>query len=342
MDFAEIGLRLNAAVEEHDFSGVIRLRRGNESIYQRAAGFADRANRIPNRLDTRFGIASGTKIFTALAIGKLIEAGKLSFDTRLADVVDLGFPQYAPDITIRHLLTHTSGIPDYYDEDKVEDFDGFKVSVPWSELKGPRDYLQVFPNEPMKFMPGERFSYSNGGFIVLGIVIEALTGIAYRDYVETEILRPVGMARSGYFAMNKLPEGTAFGYVEEDSGWRTNVFDLPIIGASDGGAFTTVEDISRLWDALWGFRILSEATLKVFATPYLRAETFGEGAFYGHGIWFQQTSDGSTYPFLTGCDAGVSFRSEYHPAENVEITVISNTTNGAWPIVDRIDALLGG
>ena len=342
MDIGQIRQRLEAAVADHDFSGVIRLRCANEIVYEHAAGFADRANRIPNRLDTRFGIASGTKFFTALAVGKLIEAGRLSLDTRLADVVDLGFPQHAPEITIRHLLTHTSGIPDYYDEEKVADFDGFTVGVPWSELRGPRDYLAVFPDEPMKFAPGARFSYSNGGFIVLGIVIEEVTGSAYRDYVEREVFRPAGMLRSGYFAMNKLPEGTALGYVEEDAGWRTNVFDLPIIGASDGGAYTTTDDVSRLWDAIWGYRILSEPTLREFTAPYVRAETSREGTYYGHGIWLQRKSDGSDVLFITGCDAGVSFRSEVHPAVKVEVTVISNTTNGAWPIVDCVDALIRG
>ena len=337
MDFHDIGHHLDTTLEEHGFSGVIRIRQGDEIVYERAAGFADRANRIPNKLNTRFGTASGTKFFTALAIGRLIEAGRLSLDTRLVDVIDLGLPQVAPEITIRHLLTHTSGIPDYYDEEKVEDFDGFTVGVPWSELRGPRDYLAVFPNEPMKFAPGARFSYSNGGFIVLGIVIEEVTGLAYRDYVESEVFGPASMVRSGYFAMNKLPEGTALGYVEEGPEWRTNIFDLPIIGASDGGAFTTVEDMGRLWDAFWGYRILSERTVRVLSAPYVRAGTEGGDSYYGHGIWLRKTADGAFDPYITGCDAGVSFRSGRYRGGTLEITVLSNTTSGAWPVLDLID-----
>ena len=142
---------LDAAIEEHGFSGVVDLRQAGNVLYARAAGHADRSNQIPNTLATRFGIASGTKFLTALAIGKLIDGGKLSLTTRLRDCLAIDFPRYSPEITIRHLLTHTSGIPDYYDEEKITDFDNFTVAVPWSELRGPRDYLAVFPDEAMKF-----------------------------------------------------------------------------------------------------------------------------------------------------------------------------------------------
>src|SRR5438034_7908570 len=116
MEHAQLTKTLNTSIEEHAFSGVISIRREDSVLYERAAGYADRSNQIANTLDTRFGIASGTKFFTALAIGKLIAAQKLAFDTKLKDCVALNFPLYAPEITIRHLLTHTSGVPDYLDE----------------------------------------------------------------------------------------------------------------------------------------------------------------------------------------------------------------------------------
>src|SRR5262245_1987645 len=196
---------LDASIEAHAFSGVVSIRAGDDLLYERAARYADRSNGIRNSIDTRFGIASGTKFFTALAIGKLIEAQKLSLSTKLSDCIALDFPSYSPNITIRHLLTHTSGIPDYYDEDAITDFDNFSLSVPWYALRGPRDYLAAFPQGPMKFAPGERFSYSNGGYILLGVVIEALSGERYQDFVEQRIFRPSGMKHSGFFAMNRLP-----------------------------------------------------------------------------------------------------------------------------------------
>ncbi len=271
MDTTKLSTTLNTVASNTDFSGVIHVRQGERILYQKAFGYADRSNKIPNALDTRFGIASGTKFFTALAIGKLIEAGKLDFSSKIAERIPWDFQHYSREITVRQLLTHTSGIPDYYDEEKVDDFDNFTVDVPWYELKGPRDYLSVFPDEEMKFPPGERFSYSNSGYILLGILIEEISGMPYREFVEKEIFAPIGMERSGYFAMNRLPEGTAFGYVEEEGGWRTNIYNLPIIGASDGGAYTTIRDMERLWDAFWGYQILSKEMVEIYSAPYVEA-----------------------------------------------------------------------
>src|SRR3712207_738795 len=125
MEHAQLTETLNASIDEHAFSGVISIRRQGTVVYERAAGYADRSNQLPNTLATRFGIASGTKFFTALAIGKLIEAKKLSLSTKLTDCIALDFPRYSQEITIRHLLSHTSGIPDYFGEEEIENFDSF-------------------------------------------------------------------------------------------------------------------------------------------------------------------------------------------------------------------------
>ena len=340
MDQAKLKQTLDISIEEHTFSGVISIRQKDHVLYTRAAGYADRSNKIENSLETRFGIASGTKFFTALAIGKLIEAQKLSFSTRLKDCIALDFPRYSQEITIRHLLTHTSGIPDYYDEDKVENVDNFSVRIPWYALRGPRDYLAVFPDEAMKFAPGERFSYSNGGYILLGVVIEELTGMKYQDFVEQAIFKVIGMNHSGYFALNKLPEKTAMGYVEEEEGWRTNIFNLPIVGASDGGAFTTVHDIATLWKAFWGYQILPKELVEIYAQPYVKAETEGEHAYYGHGLWISEEEGRNREEYIIGGDAGVSFMSRVNRVNEIQVTVISNTTDGAWSVLKDIDTIL--
>ena len=340
MEHTQLTKTLNISIEEHAFSGVISIRQQGTVLYERAAGYADRSNKIENTLETRFGIASGTKFFTALAIGKLIEAKKLSFSTRLKDCIALNFPGYSQEITIRHLLTHTSGIPDYYDEEKITDFDNFTLSTPWYALKGPRDYLAVFPDEAMKFAPGERFSYSNGGYILLGVVIEELTGMRYQDFVDQAIFKAIGMNQSGYFALNKLPEKTATGYVEEAEGWRTNIYNLPIVGASDGGAFTTVQDIATLWNAFWGYEILPKELVEIYAKPYVKAKTGREHTYYGHGLWICEDESRNRKEFITGYDAGVSFKSSVNRAKELQVTVISNTTGGAWPVLRDIDAAL--
>ncbi|MFN8496191.1 MAG: serine hydrolase domain-containing protein [Caldilineaceae bacterium] len=331
---------LDLSIATHAFSGVVSIRQQGQILYERAAGFADRSNQIVNTIDTRFGIASGTKFLTALAIGQLIAAQKLSFATRLQECLALDFPHYSPEITIRHLLTHTSGIPDYYDEEKFTDFDHFFVSRPWYELKGPRDYLPVFPNEPMKFPPGTRFSYSNGGYILLGVVIEEVTGAKYQDYVEQAIFKAVGMTRSGFFAFNQLPEQTALGYIEEAGRWRTNIYNLPIVGASDGGAYTTVADLATLWQAFWRNAILPSELVEVFATPYVKAEMEGPHTHYGHGLWIDTSGPGLPDVYIAGGDAGVSFWSCVKRDSDLQITVIANTTKGAWPVVRDIKSLV--
>ncbi|MBW4463330.1 MAG: beta-lactamase family protein [Nodosilinea sp. WJT8-NPBG4] len=340
MDQAKFEQILNTSIEKHAFPGVVSIRQKDQVLYARAAGYAERSNRIKNSLETRFGIASGTKFFTALAIGKLIEAQKLSFSTRLKDCVALDFPRYSQEITIRHLLTHTSGIPDYYDEEKIEDFNNFTLSIPWYALRGPRDYLATFPEEAMKFAPGERFSYSNGGYILLGVVIEELAGMKYQDFVEQAIFKAIGMNRSGYFALNKLPENTAMGYVEEENEWRTNIYNLPVVGASDGGAFTTVHDITTLWKAFWNYQILPKELVEIYAQPYVRTKTEGEYTYYGHGLWISKEEGRDCEEYVTGCDAGVSFMSRVNRVNEIQVTVISNTTNGAWPVLRDIDAAL--
>jgi len=341
LDRLAVERAIEKVARDHDFSGVVSLRRAGSIVLEEAFGFSDRENQIPNHAETRLGIASGTKFFTALSVGKLIELGKLSLTTKLKDVLDVSAFDYSPEITIQHLLTHTSGIPDYYDEEKIDDTSNFTVAVPWSDLRGPRDYLQVFPREEMKFEPGARFSYSNGGYILLGVIIEELSGENYQSFVEGEIFQELGMKRSGYFAMNRLPENTAKGYIDEPDGqWRTNEKNLPIVGASDGGAFTTVGDLSILWDGFWAGQILKVALVEEFAAPFVQAATEGPHKSYGYGLWIHDDGKNSQRVYITGCDAGVSFQSSVTRTEELQVSVLSNTSDGAWPVLRTLDGLL--
>ena len=140
--------RLNQVIEgvvnETRFSGVIFVKIDGNVEFENAYGYADRSNKIPNTVHTRFGIASGTKFLTALGIGKLIDRGQLALTSRLCDCVDIDFPHISEDVTIDHLLTHTSGVYDYYDEEFVEDVDNFQLAIPCFELKGLKDYIPLF------------------------------------------------------------------------------------------------------------------------------------------------------------------------------------------------------
>lgn len=328
--------RINPLIEKTNFSGVISIREKGKVIYEHAAGFADRSNKIRNYMETRFGIASGTKFFTALAIGKLIEEEKISLKSKVFDIIQYDFPFYAKEITIEHLLTHTSGIPDYFDEEKVDDFDNFFVAIPWYRLREPEEYFPIFPQEEMKFLPGESFSYCNSGFVLLAAIVHEVSGIPYTRFVEEHIFKATGMKNSGFFEMNRLPENTALGYIEDSNGWRTNIYNLPIVGGGDGGAFTTVGDLCILWDAFFRFNILSRDLTELYIKPYIKAESEGENLYYGHGIWLKK-GEKIQEEYIVGCDAGVSFKSSVIRKIDIIYTVISNTGNGAWPITGEIE-----
>lgn len=326
------------------FSGVVQVRRDGELVFGEGYGCANRADHLPNTLNTRFGIASGTKVLTGVAICQLIEQGKLTFATRLQDVVDAEFPQFDPAITVRHLITHTSGAPDYFDEEKyhaADDFGALWHDHPVYMMRTPGDYLPLFQREPMKLKPGERFAYSNGGFVLLGLIIEAVTGQSYIDYVTQCVIQPAGMTDSGFFMTDRLPANTALGYIDHADGtWRTNVFELPIIGCADGGLFATAPDLSRFWDALFEHRLMGAAMLEQFLHPHVpfRAGT-DDMRHYGYGIWMMHV-DGTTYRYYgVGSDPGISFVSTRFAQQNLDVTVIGNTADGAWPVFEGIMAL---
>jgi CubicO group peptidase (beta-lactamase class C family) len=340
MDQIEFAESMEKTTSEKSFSGVISVHRQDTVFFEKAFGYADRSNKLANQTDTRFGIASGTKFLTALAIGKLIENGKLSLSTKLTDYFTHQFPNYSSEVTIGQLLNHTSGIPDYYDEEKITNFDNFALSVPNYALINLQDYLPTFPDEPMKFAPGTRFSYCNGGYILLGLVIEAVTGTRYQDHVTQEILKPTGMSQSGFFWLNKLPEKTAQGYIDDGMGWRTNIYNLPIVGGSDGGMFTTARDLSILWNAFFSHQILSKELVELYAQPSVKAESEGEGIYYGYGLWIREDEDNNREVYILGGDAGVSFKSGVDQANNLQSTMLSNTTGGVWGVIKEINASL--
>lgn len=311
---------INLRAKEHDFSGVISIFGADTTIYHRAFGYRDIRNKIPNTTETKFGIASGTKLFTALGIGKLIEEGKLAFDTRVADIYSDVNPFLDKDATILHLLTHTSGIYDYYDEELVEDFNNYSVEIPWFRLTKPSDYLPLFKNQQMKFPAGARFSYSNGAYVFLGILIEMIADAPYSDFIESEVLQAAGMANSGFFAFNDLPVNTALGYLDDHH--TTNIYNLPLKGGGDGGMYATSEDLRAFWRSLFAGRIVSSEIRDTFLkTQYV----FNKISGYGCGLY--KKLDDSMYS-IVGSDAGVGFESCYLLADSIVLNILSNRTDG--------------
>lgn len=185
-------------------------------------GYANRSELIENKTDTRFGIASGCKLFTSIAICQLVEEGKLSFETKLEDCLNVTFPNFDKDITIHHLLTHTAGIPDYFDEEVMDDFEELWVRNPMYLIRTLKDFLPLFQNQPMKLKVGERFHYNNAGYILLGLIVEQVSKLPFTDYVEKNIYKKAGMVNSGYYEFDSLPQNTALGYIDFPYGtWKT-------------------------------------------------------------------------------------------------------------------------
>ncbi len=323
--------------KQQNFSGVVFVQEDDDTIFQRGYGLANISEDIPNIPDTRFGIASGCKLFTSIAICQLVERGIISFNTYLKDCLNFSFPNFDSNITVRHLLTHSSGVPDYFDEEVMDDFSELWKERPMYNIRSPKDFLPMFQNGNMEFTPGERFKYNNAGFIILGLIIEENTGMKFTEYVEKNIFEPCGMLDSGYFPLDQLPKGSAYGYIKDDLGnWRTNIYSLPIIGGPDGGAFTTAKDLSKLWDAIFNNKIFSKEVTEEMLKPHIHEE---DDFYYGYGIWIVKEDDIFKYS-VTGADPGVSMMSSVYPKSNIQVTVMGNTDFGTWDIARKIQEMI--
>lgn len=323
---------ISDGMEQLEFSGVALWKR--DELWSAAKGFADRANERPNALTTRFGIASGSKIFTAVAVCQLVEEGKISLEDTLSRLLPEVFPNF--EVTIHQLLTHTSGIPDYFDEKTMGDFEELWIQHPMYLMRSGADFLPLFQHEPMMFSPGEKFHYNNAGFIALGLVVEKITGQDFTNVVEERVFARADMDNAGYFRLDRLPAQTAFGYIEKEGTWRTNQYAIPIKGGADGGAFVTANDMAKFWDRLMDYTLLSEAMTKKLLTAHVSAE---EGA-YGYGIWIGQEEDVPVKYHVKGYAPGVNFHSGYYPSDGSILTVLSNNSRDAYEVVELIEGTM--
>ena len=256
--------------------------------------------------------------------------------------MDVTFPHYAPDVSIRHLLTHSAGIRSYFEEDIDPDYEALWRDVPTYKMKGPRDFLPLFQDKTMKFPPGERFDYNDGGYILLGLVIECVTGMDFPAYVREAVFEPAGMTDSGYFPMDQLPERTAYAYIKNpDGSWRTNFFAVPRVGGPDGGAFTTAADMTRFWRALTGHRLLDARSTELLLSPRIATGLKPPETHYGHGVWIDRPDEEIRKIYVEGFDPGVAMRSAYYPGEGVVLTLLGNTERGLWPLYRALEKTLG-
>jgi CubicO group peptidase (beta-lactamase class C family) len=326
---------LDALAEERDFSGVVVVSRDGVRLAELARGAADRANARPITLATPLAVASATKGLTALTIVSLIDSGDLRADTTLRSLLPDTLPSVDAAVTIEQLLGHTSGVGDYLDEDVLTDIDAYVMTVPVHRLAQPTDFLPALDGFPQRSAPGTTFAYNNGAYVMLSIAAEMATGRSYYDLVQERVLDPAGMAATGFYRSDRLPAGTALGYLTDG---RSNVLNVPVRGAGDGGAYTTVADLDALWEALFAGRIVPMPLVEWMVAPRNDAE----GRRYGLGFWLRADRD---TVMLEGYDAGISCRTVHDRSSGLRYTVIANTSDGTWPLAafldDRLPDLAG-
>lgn len=318
---------LDEAAAKRAFSGVVTVDVGDRREVERCYGFAHRALRAPNTAATRFAVASGSKAFTALAVLRLVEQGTLGLGDRVRPLLGDDLPLIDDGVTVEQLLTHTSGIGDYLDEEADWDAADYVLPVPVHTLAETEAFVPVLDGYPQSFPPGERFTYCNGGYVVLALLAERASGRGFHELVEQEVCDRAGLAATRFLRSDELPGDAALGYLHE-SGDRTNVLHLPVRGNGDGGIYTTAADLHTFWRALTAGRIVSPATVAEMTRP--RHDVPSENKRYGLGLWLHRTGPALV---IEGYDAGVSFRSTHDPATRTTVTVVGNTSEGAWPLI---------
>ena len=318
-----------------DFSGCISVIRNGAAEFRKAYGYADDPNRIPNTLNTRFATASAGKVFVAAAILRLIEEGKLGFDDTIGDLLPIDWQTTDRGITVKSLLTHTSGIPDYFDETVQTEYADLWKDYPNYKIRRNADILPLFIGKAMMYAPGVKFQYNNTGYVVLALILEVITGEPFDAYLKKTVFDPFGMTDTGYYELDRLPERCANAYIrdEKTGGYYTNIYSVDVKGTGAGGAFTTVTDIERFWSCLLRGDLLSHDMLEKMLAP----QNGDPADPYGYGVWLRKWGEDTYIPYIQGCDPGVSFVSTYDRVSRSSVTIVSNYGCNVWAIRRKIE-----
>jgi CubicO group peptidase (beta-lactamase class C family) len=332
---SDLEQQIDDVAAETSFPGVVRVDRGDETIFAKGYGLANRALDVPNTVDTRFALASGGKGFTALAVVSLIEDGVLTLDTTARSILGADLPLIDDRVTVEHLLGHRSGIGDYLDEDEWGEITDYVMARPPNEYTGVEAYVAELDGHPTKFAPDTDFSYCNGGFVVLALLAERASGTDFHQLVAERVCVPAGLFDTDYLRSDELPGDTAAGYLAREESLRTNIFHLPVLGSGDGGIYSTAADMHAFWDAFFGGEIVTPEWVARMTAP--RSDVPDEDKRYGLGFWLHESTDAV---ILVGYDAGVSFQSARDPRSEITYTMLSNTSDGPWPVARRLTELL--
>lgn len=326
---AEMTDLLDELVASDRFSGAVRVVRDDEVVFEAVHGHANKDFDVPNTLDTKFNLGSMNKMFTAVAIAQLVERGALRYDAPLSEYLpDFPDPESAARIRIEHLLTHTSGLGNYFNREFMDSSR--------ARFRTVSDLMTLAADETLQFEPGTRWSYSNTGFLVLGRVIEIVSGQDYHDYIRANVTGPAGMHSTDAYELDKVNPNLAVGYdlqqSEDGPVWHNNIFMHVIRGGPAGGGYSTVGDLVRFADALREGVLVSPETLRLLTTP--KPEIGSPQYGYGFGIH----ADGSVGH--TGGFVGINSSLAFWPDGDWTIAVMSNYSGGARPVAERAARLV--
>jgi D-alanyl-D-alanine carboxypeptidase len=279
---AALSARADELAKKDEFSGAVLVARNNKILLQKAWGLADREKGTPNTTETRFRMGSMNKMFTSVSILQLVEAGKLSLDDTVGKILtDYPNQDIATKVKIRNLLTHTGGTGDIFGPD----FEKNRLT-----LREHADYVKLYGARGLTHEPGAEFRYSNYGFVLLGRIIEKVTGQSYYDYVRAHIFKPAGMTATDSLSEEDKVPNRSVGYFKPEGKWVPNTDTLPWRGTSAGGGYTTVGDLFKFAQALESGKLISKKMLAQATTPFKEDYGFGFGMqgegrmlSYGHG-----------------------------------------------------------
>ena len=271
----------------------------------------------------------------------LIEDGALELSTPARSVLGSDLPAIDDGVTVEHLLSHRSGIGDYFDEEAGFEVEEYVLPVPVHELATTEDYLAVLEGHASKFAPGERFAYCNGGYVVLALIAERASGVPFYELVEQRVCRRAGLTDTAFLRSDELPARTALGYVEVDGTWRSNVFHLPVRGSGDGGIYSTAADLGWFWRAFFAGGIVSTDWVSEMVRPRSDAPKHRSATGWASGSTRRTTRSSSRDT------TQVSRSGPCTTHARVTLTVISNTARARGrsfgisrmrPRIERLDA----
>jgi CubicO group peptidase (beta-lactamase class C family) len=327
----ELESYMNRLAEADAFSGVILLAKDGVPVYKGVYGTANKDYDVPNRIDTKFSLGSMNKMFTAISIAQLVEKGKLSFDDSLSKFIpDFPDAESAKKIKIKHLLSHTAGLGTPFNKRYWD--------VARTKFRTVDDMMSFAKqDEKLLFEPGTKHQYSNTGMLVLGKVIEIVSGQSYYDYVRENIYKPAGMMNSDHFELDKPTPNHAVGYqksyTSKGINWSNNVFTNAVRGGPMGGGFSTVDDLLRFDQAFRSGKLVSAEMVKLLTSPKpdLKSPNYGYG-------FIANTNSG--YAGHNGIATGVSTNMLMYLNSGWTAIVLSNYNNGSVTAMQKMQGLI--